>query len=147
MDRITSASLMETLRRDRSLAAGLAWLFLIAGLIWGFAHHAGLADRAAKGGLAFALCQPLGASGQGHDGQGHDGHEHDGPADTPLEPCPACLAGIAVLAALPPSVPPRAAELVIIQAGLPLAPPVSTPDCAHCPTRGPPTVAALLSLA
>lgn len=142
MDRMTSASLMETFRRDRSLAAGLAWLFLIAGLIWGFAHHAGLADRTAKSGLAFALCQPLGAQGQGHDGQ-----RHDGPTDTPLEACPACLASIAVLAALPPSAPPRAAEFLIGQVERSFAPPVSTLDSAHCPTRGPPTVAALLSLA
>lgn len=137
MDRITSASLMETLRRDRSLAAGLAWLFLIAGLIWGFAHHAGLADRAAKGGLAFALCQPMGAQGQ----------NHDGPADAPLEPCSACLAGFGVLAALPPSVPPQAVEFLIAQVEHSFAQPVSTLDSAHCPTRGPPTVAALLSLA
>ncbi len=60
MDRITSASLMETLRRDRSLAAGLAWLFLIAGLIWGFAHHAGQADQAAKGCLPCCLPQASG---------------------------------------------------------------------------------------
>lgn len=126
MGTTSPANLMKALRQDRSLALAFAWLFLLAGLLWGFAHKADAVERQPDGRLAFVLCIPGAGSADSDTNSGS------------TEPCSACLIGHATMPACPSMTTARQAEfesLQTLERGNSVLAGILRE---HCPARGPP---------